>query len=299
MRSFVVSLSTFATALSLVSATEDPCSQMCSDVSGCANSKYGSYCKSWETPAVCFGLIKKSDGSICFEPTDPGCAGEPLACGVQTTMAPATTTKHTSTAFMSTTKAPMTTSTGAETTTTGAETTTTGAETTTTGAETTTTGAETTTTGAETTTTGAETTTTGAATSTTGAETTTGVPTVTTTVPVSTTTTVEVTTTESTTSAATTTTQAAGLNGKYCGNLYGQDFSVDFESGRATLSVLGQTAGCDYEVDGTDIEFSNYDAILQKLMNMFHINKIQGTIVSPTEIHIKAGNLIDTTLTQC
>ncbi|KAF4677982.1 hypothetical protein FOZ60_005853 [Perkinsus olseni] len=92
---------------------------------------------------------------------------------------------------------------------------------------------------------------------------------------------------------------AAGLNGKYCGNLYGQDFSVDFESGRATLSVLGQTAGCDYEVDGTDIEFSNYDAILQKLMDMFHINKIQGTIVSPTEIHIKAGILIDTTLTQC
>ncbi|KAF4713838.1 hypothetical protein FOZ62_021985, partial [Perkinsus olseni] len=137
---------------------------------------------------------------------------------------------------------------------------------------TTTTGAETTTTGAETTTTGAETTTTGAETTTTGAETTTGVQTVTTTAPVSTTTTVK----------------AAGLNGKYCGNLYGQDFSVDFESGRATLSVLGQTAGCDYEVDGTDIEFSNYDAILQKLMDMFHINKIQGTIVSPTEIHIKA-----------
>ncbi|KAF4695091.1 hypothetical protein FOZ60_005828, partial [Perkinsus olseni] len=72
---------------------------------------------------------------------------------------------------------------------------------------------------------------------------------------------------------------AAGLNGKYCGNLYGQDFSVDFESGRATLSVLGQTAGCDYEVDGTDIEFSNYDAILQKLMDMFHINKIQGASI--------------------
>lgn len=115
-----------------------------------------------------------------------------------------------------------------------------------------------------------------------------------------TTATVETTTTEATTTIkVTTTTQAVGLNGNYCGNLYGQDFSVDFESGRATLSVLGQTAGCDYQVDGTDIIFSNYDDVLQKLMDMFHIKKIQGTIVSPTEIHIKAGLLINTTLTQC
>ncbi|KAF4693303.1 hypothetical protein FOZ60_011271 [Perkinsus olseni] len=37
-----------------------------------------------------------------------------------------------------------------------------------------------------------------------------------------------------------------GLGGTYCGELYGQSFSVDFdESGRATVSVLGQEAGAD------------------------------------------------------
>ncbi|EER10233.1 Protein SLG1 precursor, putative [Perkinsus marinus ATCC 50983] len=294
MRSFIVSFSAFVAALSLVMATEDPCSQMCSNVSGCAGSKYGSYCKSWVTPSVCFGLIKKSDGSICFEPTDSNCVGEPLACSIQPTIAPATTTQHTTTAHRSTTTT--TTAAAATTTTAAAATTTTAAAATTTTAA----AATTTTAAAATTTTAAAATTTTAAaamTTTAAVETTTTAST--TTEPV-TTTTVEMTTTGATTTIkVTTTTQTVGLNGNYCGNLYGQDFSVDFESGRATLSVLGQTAGCDYQVDGTDIIFSNYDDVLQKLMDMFHIKKIQGTIVSPTEIHIKAGLLINTTLTQC
>ncbi|EER01034.1 Facilitator of iron transport 3 precursor, putative [Perkinsus marinus ATCC 50983] len=328
MRSFIVSFSAFVAALSLVMATEDPCSQMCSNVSGCAGSKYGSYCKSWVTPSVCFGLIKKSDGSICFEPADSNCVGEPLACSIQPTIVPATTTQHPTTAHRSTTTtttaaAATTTTVAAATTTTAAAATTTtttaaAATTTTAAAATTTTAAAamTTTAAAATTTTAAAamtttaaaatTTTAAAATTTTAAAATTTTAAVetattasTTTEPV-TTTTVETTTTEATTTIkVTTTTQTVGLNGNYCGNLYGQDFSVDFESGRATLSVLGQTAGCDYQVDGTDIIFSNYDDVLQKLMDMFHIKKIQGTIESPTEIHIKAGLLINTTLTQC
>ncbi|KAF4647529.1 hypothetical protein FOZ61_004050, partial [Perkinsus olseni] len=138
-----------------------------------------------------------------------------------------------------------------------------------------------------------------------GATTTTAAPTSVTTVEVTTTTTTTmppttttVATTQATTS-TTTTTSTEGFGGKYCGNLFGQSFSVDFEEGRATVSVLGQSAGADYEVEGTKIVFSNYDPMLQKLMNAFHIKSIDGTIISPTEVHIKAGFLIDTTLTSC
>ncbi|KAF4732880.1 hypothetical protein FOZ62_013459, partial [Perkinsus olseni] len=119
------------------------------------------------------------------------------------------------------------------------------------------------------------------------------------------------TTTEATTSTTVATTAAAktstttssasgGFGGNYCGELYGQSFIVDFdESGRATVSMLGQKAGADYEAEGDDIIFSNYDPALQKLMDSLHIKSIKGTIFSPTEIHIKAGLLIDTTLTSC
>ncbi|EER14882.1 hypothetical protein Pmar_PMAR014838 [Perkinsus marinus ATCC 50983] len=80
-------------------ATEDPCTEMCSAVSGCADSKYGSYCKYWEAPSVCFGLIKRNDGSIGFEPTDPNCVGETLACGgIQATNKPTSTTNRATTA---------------------------------------------------------------------------------------------------------------------------------------------------------------------------------------------------------
>ncbi|KAF4750577.1 hypothetical protein FOZ62_027579, partial [Perkinsus olseni] len=90
------------------------------------------------------------------------------------------------------------------------------------------------------------------------------------------------------------------LDGHYCGQLDGQSFSVDFdEDGRATVSALGQKGGADYEVEGDDIIFSNYNPILQRLMNSLHVKSIKGSIISPTEIHIKAGLLIDTTLTSC
>ncbi|KAF4655133.1 hypothetical protein FOL46_008384, partial [Perkinsus olseni] len=107
------------------------------------------------------------------------------------------------------------------------------------------------------------------------------------------------TTAEATTTTTTSTTSSEEFGGKYCGNLFGRTFSVDFEDGHATVSVLGQSAGADYKVEGTKIVFSNYDPMLQKLMNAFHIKSIDGTIISPTEVHIKAGILIDTTLTSC
>ncbi|KAF4652636.1 hypothetical protein FOL47_010991, partial [Perkinsus chesapeaki] len=112
-----------------------------------------------------------------------------------------------------------------------------------------------------------------------------------------------VTTTEAATTQVTSTTASTSgsekLEGKFCGTLYGQRFSVDFEEGHATVSVLGESAGADYTVDGTNIVFSNYDPMLQKLMDTFNIKKIEGTIVNSSEVHIKADFLIDTTLTSC
>ncbi|KAF4683327.1 hypothetical protein FOZ60_009341 [Perkinsus olseni] len=260
------------------------------DVSGCGNSKYGSYCKSWLSSPICFGLMKKSDGSVCFQPTDSSCVGDAIPCDTVSTP-PVTTKAAVST---TTTKAAVSTTTtkaAVSTTTTKAAVSTT---TTKAAVSTTTTKAavSTTTTKAAVSTTTEATTTTAAPTSVTTGEVTT---TTTTTMPPTTTT---VATTQAITS-TTTTTSTEGFGGKYCGDLYGQSFSVDFEEGRATVSVLGQSAGADYEVEGTKIVFSNYDPMLQKLMNAFHIKGIDGTIISPTEVHIKAGFLIDTTLTSC
>ncbi|KAF4681744.1 hypothetical protein FOZ60_011601 [Perkinsus olseni] len=70
--------------------------------------------------------------------------------------------------------------------------------------------------------------------------------------------------------------------------MMGQSFTVDFASnGRATINVMGMSAGADYTVDGDDIEFSNYDPMLAKLMHQFHINKIEAdywTTATATQI---------------
>ncbi|KAF4693903.1 hypothetical protein FOZ60_009647 [Perkinsus olseni] len=297
MRSYL-----FAVIAAVAAATEDPCAQMCSDVSGCSGSKYGSYCKSWLSSPVCFGLVKKADGSVCFQPTDSSCVGDSISCGsvstpvVTTTTEPVTTTTKAAVSTTTTKAAVSTTTTKAavSTTTTKAavSTTTTKAAVSTTGSTTT---EGTTTTAAPASATTAEVTTT---TTTTMPPTT--VPTTqATTTPSTTASTTSVATTQATTTTTTSTTASEEFGGKYCGNLFGQSFSVDFENGHATVSVLGQSAGADYKVEGTKIVFSNYDPMLQKLMNAFHIKSIDGTIISPTEVHIKAGILIDTTLTSC
>ncbi|KAF4693906.1 hypothetical protein FOZ60_009653 [Perkinsus olseni] len=315
MRSYV-----FAVIAAVAAATKDPCAQMCSDVSGCSDSKYGSYCKSWLSSPVCFGLVKKADGSVCFQPTDSSCVGDSISCGsvstpvVTTTTEPVTTTTKAAVSTTTTTAAVSTTTTTAAVSTTttkvAVSTTTTKAavSTTTTKAavSTTTTKAAVSTTGSTTT---EGTTTTAAPASATTAEvtttTTTTMPPTTvpttqaTTTPSTTASTTSVATTQATTTTTTSTTASEEFGGKYCGNLFGQSFSVDFENGHATVSVLGQSAGADYKVEGTKIVFSNYDPMLQKLMNAFHIKSIDGTIISPTEVHIKAGILIDTTLTSC
>ncbi|KAF4742962.1 hypothetical protein FOZ63_018263 [Perkinsus olseni] len=56
------------------------CQDVCNDMPQCRDSKWGSYCKTWQDPQVCFGVIKKSDGTLCFAPTDEDCEGEPYYC---------------------------------------------------------------------------------------------------------------------------------------------------------------------------------------------------------------------------
>ncbi|KAF4673088.1 hypothetical protein FOL47_011028, partial [Perkinsus chesapeaki] len=107
MRSFI-----FAILASVAVATEDPCTEMCSYINGCADSKYGSYCKSWLTNPICFGLAKMSDGSICFQPTDPQCNGEPIACDTTSTPEATTSEGPVSTSW-TTTEAAETSTTGA------------------------------------------------------------------------------------------------------------------------------------------------------------------------------------------
>ncbi|EER15078.1 hypothetical protein Pmar_PMAR023403 [Perkinsus marinus ATCC 50983] len=56
------------------------CQAACDTLPQCKNSDRGSYCKSWQTPPVCFGIIQKSDGSLCYHPTDKDCEGAPYPC---------------------------------------------------------------------------------------------------------------------------------------------------------------------------------------------------------------------------
>ncbi|KAF4656703.1 hypothetical protein FOZ61_006738 [Perkinsus olseni] len=56
------------------------CQAACDSLPQCKGSKWGSYCKTWQHPAVCFGIITKADGSTCYAPTDDDCVGEPYPC---------------------------------------------------------------------------------------------------------------------------------------------------------------------------------------------------------------------------
>ncbi|EER01978.1 hypothetical protein Pmar_PMAR007672 [Perkinsus marinus ATCC 50983] len=56
------------------------CEDVCNGLSSCKNSKWGSYCKSWQSPPVCFGILEKDDGSLCFQSTDSDCVGKPYPC---------------------------------------------------------------------------------------------------------------------------------------------------------------------------------------------------------------------------
>jgi hypothetical protein len=59
------------------------CQSTCDSLSDCANSKYGSYCNMNVDQPSCFGILVRTDGSYCFEPTDPDCNDmvyKPLPC---------------------------------------------------------------------------------------------------------------------------------------------------------------------------------------------------------------------------
>ncbi|KAF4679113.1 hypothetical protein FOZ60_015478 [Perkinsus olseni] len=303
---FFATVAAIASAVAVASATEDSCASLCNQIDGCKTAKYGSYCKAWKEPAVCFGLVRKADGSYCFQPTDKDCVGESVSCDsrILTTAAPVTTTV----APVTTTVAPVTT-TAAPVTTTAAPVTTTAAPVTTTAAPVTTTAAPVTTTAAPVTTTAAPVTTTAAPVTTTTQKPTTTTSTITTTTttttqkPTTTTTTTTqkptTTTTTTTQKPATTTTTAAPFGGVFCGNVMGESFKVDFEGGHATISVMGMDMHADYKIDGNEMDFFNYGPTLSKLMHMMHINSVQATIVDANDVHIKIGILIDTTVTRC
>lgn len=92
----------------------DTCQQKCDSVLECSNDphSHGSYCKSWQGPAVCFGLYYRENGDMCFQPNDPTCNDAVLKPVLCEDCEPETTTES-----PTTTKAPCTHCTKATTTT--------------------------------------------------------------------------------------------------------------------------------------------------------------------------------------
>ncbi|KAF4672316.1 hypothetical protein FOL47_000701, partial [Perkinsus chesapeaki] len=79
----------------------------------CTNSDWGTYCKVWLDVPVYFGIIKKADGSLCFDSVDDDCEGDAYLCDVKTTEPPTETTEapnETTDAPTETTDAPTETS---------------------------------------------------------------------------------------------------------------------------------------------------------------------------------------------
>ncbi|EER00325.1 conserved hypothetical protein [Perkinsus marinus ATCC 50983] len=308
---FFTAVATIVSAVAVASATEDSCLALCNKVDGCKTAKYGSYCKAWKEPAVCFGLVRRDDGSYCFQPTDKDCSGASVSCDagvIPTTVAPATTTITTAapvtTTTSTTSKSAIATTTTAKPVTTSSTTqipitTTTTATTSPTTVKSTTNTQAPTTTPTTTTTTAKPTTTTQSPTTTTTTTTTTATPSTTTsTTTTTTTTTKSTTTTQAPTTTTTTTTPVFG--GHFCGKVMGQSFDIDFTDGHATINVAGMMKmHADYKVNGSEMEFFNYDATLTKLMKMMHIDAVKATIVDANDVHVTIGSLIDTTVTRC
>ncbi|EER09122.1 hypothetical protein Pmar_PMAR024146 [Perkinsus marinus ATCC 50983] len=57
------------------------CNEECNAIASCRDSISGSYCKTWVQPSVCFGILVKDDGELCYESVDEGCDGTPYPCG--------------------------------------------------------------------------------------------------------------------------------------------------------------------------------------------------------------------------
>lgn len=75
-----------------------PCARLCATIAGCR----GSYCKSND---LCFGLYRRSDGSLCDQQSDKTCPeSDPVNCPlVPTTVDPPTTATSTLSTYTVTT----------------------------------------------------------------------------------------------------------------------------------------------------------------------------------------------------
>ena len=63
----------------------DVCQDLCVNTTSCISEdhEHGSYCKSWQSPPVCFGLYftDASQTTMCFLPNDPTCPESfPVEC---------------------------------------------------------------------------------------------------------------------------------------------------------------------------------------------------------------------------
>ena len=99
---------------------ESECESMCSSLDTCSSDKHSSYCKSWQSPSVCFGLYWRDDSksSLCFQPNDSSCPETlPVECpAVQDSTIDSTTVEPTTASSTETSDATTTTETPATTT---------------------------------------------------------------------------------------------------------------------------------------------------------------------------------------
>lgn len=56
-------------------AEADECDNICTNLDECNNDplQARSYCKTWNSPKVCFGLYHRQEGGFCFKPNNPSC----------------------------------------------------------------------------------------------------------------------------------------------------------------------------------------------------------------------------------
>ncbi|KAF4661007.1 hypothetical protein FOZ61_003624 [Perkinsus olseni] len=257
------------------------CSEVCNSVDGCKSSVMGTYCKDWLESPVCFGIITKGDGTLCFAPTDNECEGDSYPCEIfGTTEAPVDTTE----APVDTTEAPVdTTEAPVETTEAPVETTEAPVETTEAPVETTEAPVETTEAPVDTTEAPVDTT---------------EAPVETTEAPVDTTEAPVDTTEPSIDTADPAQPSVDDVEGDWCGDTPLGAMRVTLrEDGTASIFISGQPFTATYYLDGYDIIIQNPDESLQSLLTALDTSLV--TRYTPEGISVELVNLFSTTLSNC